>query len=90
MFACVCPTLLLQCCVFRNLNFERQMMRKQKQQDFGGTDPFRSYSTFCNYLLRDKVPAGMCFQTVNLPFEGRNKVVFMPKDSYLCKEITYE
>jgi len=81
---------ILPCCVFRNLNFERQMMRKQKQQDFGGTDPFRSYSTFCNYLLRDKAPAGMRFQTVNLPFEGRNKVVFMPKDAYLCKEITYE
>jgi hypothetical protein len=81
------PFAILPCCVFRNLNPERQEKRKQKQQDVGGTDPFRSYSTFCHYLLNDKVPAGIRFQTENLPFEGRNKVVYMLSYSFLCKEI---
>lgn len=81
------PFAILPCCVFRNLNIERQEIRKQKRQVTGGTDPFRSYSTFCHYLLRDKAPPGIRFQTQNLPFEGRNKVVYMLSDSFLCKEI---
>ena len=81
------PFAILPCCVFRNLNVERQEIRKQKQQGIGGTDPFRSYSTFCHYLLRDKSPAGICFQTENLPFEGRNKVVYMQRNAFQCQEI---
>ena len=81
------PFAILPCCVFRNLNLERQEFRKQKQLGRGGTDPFRSYSTFCNYLLRDKAPAGIRFQNENLPFEGRNKVVYMLSYSFQCKEI---
>ncbi len=81
------PFAILPCCVFRNLNVERQEVRKQKQQGMGGTDPFRSYSTFCHYLLRDKAPTGIGFQTENLPFEGRNKVVYMKRDAFQCQEI---
>jgi hypothetical protein len=82
------PFAILPCCVFRNLNPERKERRKQKQQDAGGFDPFRSYSTFCNYLLKDKAPAGIRFQTENLPFEGRNKVVYALRYSFECKVIT--
>jgi len=81
------PFAIFPCCVFRNLNLERQEKRKHKQQDVGGRDPFRSYNTFCHYLLNDKAPAGICFKTENLPFEGRNKVVFLLSHSFLCKEI---
>ena len=81
------PFALLPCCVFRNLNRERQERRKQRQQAEGGTDPFRSYSTFCHYLLNEKAPAGIRIQTENLPFEGRNKVVYMTSYSFECQEI---
>ncbi len=81
------PFAMLPCCIFRNLNVERQEIRKQREQGSGGTDPFRSYSTFCHFLLNDKSPAGIRFQTENLPFEGRNKVVYMRRDYFQCKEI---
>ena len=81
------PFAILPCCVFRNLNAERKEKRKQKQQAVGGTDPFRSYSTFCRYLLKDKAPAGIFFKTENLPFEGRNKVVYLLDQSFVCQEI---
>eukprot|EP00536_Pseudo-nitzschia_multiseries_P011481 jgi/Psemu1/289706/fgenesh1_pg.394_\ len=85
------PFAILPCCVFRNLNAERIEIRKQKQQQqqqgTRGTDPFRSYSTFCHYLLRDKAPPGIRFETENLPFEGRNKVVFLKSYFVQCQEI---
>lgn len=81
------PFAILPCCIFRNLNLERQEIRKEKQRGAGGTDPFRSYSTFCHYLLKDKAPAGIRFKTENLPFEGRNKVVYLLSHYFLCKEI---
>jgi hypothetical protein len=84
------PFAILPCCVFRNLNPERQEKRKQIQQGVGGTDPFRSYSTFCHYLLNYKAPAGIRFQTENLPIEGRNKVIYMLSYSFLCKEISVD
>eukprot|EP00535_Pseudo-nitzschia_heimii_P006406 CAMPEP_0197189358 /NCGR_PEP_ID=MMETSP1423-20130617/19620_1 /TAXON_ID=476441 /ORGANISM="Pseudo-nitzschia heimii, Strain UNC1101" /LENGTH=526 /DNA_ID=CAMNT_0042641445 /DNA_START=255 /DNA_END=1832 /DNA_ORIENTATION=+ len=56
------PFAILPCCVFRNLNPERKEKRKQKREAAGGTDPFRSYSTFCRYLLKDKAPAGIFFK----------------------------
>mmetsp|Transcript_15547 Transcript_15547/g.43082 ORF Transcript_15547/g.43082 Transcript_15547/m.43082 type:complete len:586 (+) Transcript_15547:143-1900(+) len=82
------PFAILPCCVFRNLNAERITIRKQKQQQGNsGKDPFRSYSTFCHYLLRDKAPPGFRFETENLPFEGRNKVVFLKSWIFQCQEI---
>lgn len=82
------PFAILPCCVFRNLNEDRQKRRKQKQEENGGMDPSRSYSTFCHYLLIDKAPAGISFKAVNLLFEGRNKVIYMLSFSFQCKEIT--
>jgi len=83
------PFAILPCCVFRNLNSERIAMRKQKQQQHGtgATDPFRSYSTFCHFLLHDKAPLGIRFETENLSFEGRNKVVFVKSYFFQCQEI---
>jgi hypothetical protein len=81
------PFAILPCCVFRNLNAERLEIRKQKLGGGSGGDPFRSYSTFCQYLLDNKAPAGIRFDTENLPFEGRNKVIYLQNYSYTCQVI---
>jgi hypothetical protein len=81
------PFAILPCCVFRNLNAERLEIRKQKLGGGSGGDPFRSYNTFCQYLLDNKAPAGIRFETENLPFEGRNKVIYLQSYSYTCQVI---
>ncbi|MGK3742862.1 MAG: hypothetical protein ACI90V_009718 [Bacillariaceae sp.] len=81
------PFAILPCCVFRNLNAERLEIRKQKLGGGSGGDPFRSYNTFCQYLLDNKAPVGIRFETENLPFEGRNKVIYLQSYSYTCQVI---
>ena len=81
------PFAILPCCVFRNLNSERSEIRKQKLGGGSGGDPFRSYNTFCQYLLDNKTPAGIRFETENLPFEGRNKVIYLQSYGYTCQVI---
>jgi hypothetical protein len=81
------PFAILPCCVFKNLNAERLEIRKQKLGGGSGGDPFRSYNTFCQYLLDSKAPAGIRFETENLPFEGRNKVIYLLSYSYTCQVI---
>jgi len=80
------PFAILPCCVFRNLNSERLEIIRRKKRD-GGVDPFRSYNTFCQYLLDDKPPTGIQFETENLPFEGRNKVIYLQCFRYICQVI---
>mmetsp|Transcript_13255 Transcript_13255/g.15064 ORF Transcript_13255/g.15064 Transcript_13255/m.15064 type:complete len:563 (+) Transcript_13255:62-1750(+) len=80
------PFAILPCCVFRNLNSERLEIIRRKKRD-GGGDPFRSYNTFCQYLLDDKPPTGIQFETENLPFEGRNKVIYLQCFRYICQVI---
>lgn len=79
------PFAMLPCCVFKNLNPKRISLREEIRNG-GGKDPFRSYNTFCHYLLKEKAPVGIRFETENLPFEGRNKVVFLKKTWFLCQE----
>jgi len=77
---------VMPCCVFRNLNPERLDIRKQERYR-GVRDPFRSYNTFCRYLLHDKAPMGMRFSSENLPIEGRNKVIYLQSFNYECQLI---
>ena len=67
------PFAILPCCVMPKL-FPNRVQKRHG-------DPVRSYNTFCQYLL-DKSPAGVPFLVEYLPFQGRNKVIYIPELKY--------
>ena len=72
------PFAILPCCVMPKL-FPNRVQKRHG-------DPVRSYSTFCQYLL-DKSPVGMQFLVEHLPFQGRNKVIYIREPKY-CQMIS--
>ena len=64
------PFAVIPCCVLPNL-FPNRTVRAGK----GLRQNVRSYRAFCQYLL-EKAPSSEPFQTANLSFAGKNKVIF--------------
>lgn len=48
-------------------------------------NPYQSYSVFCQHLM-NMAPVGMRFEVENLPFQGRNKMIYV--SNYSCKIIS--
>ena len=80
---------IVPCCfsrkMFPNEPSQQGMQQSQTKKTKGIHDPHRSYSIFCQYLL-EKAPVGITFQVENLPFQGRNKVIYF--SNYSCQIIS--
>jgi hypothetical protein len=84
------PFAILPCCYSRKLfpikPLEQQKPRdNQRQNGTKSVDPHQSYSIFCQHLV-EKAPIGMTFQVENLPFQGRNKVIYF--SNFSCQVIS--
>lgn len=78
------PFAILPCCFSQKLFSNRS----SRQDEAGGTkradDPYSSYSIFCQHLLK-MAPIGLRFEVTNLPFQGRNKLIYF--SNYTCQVI---
>ncbi|KAL3922941.1 MAG: hypothetical protein SGILL_001938 [Bacillariaceae sp.] len=87
------PFAILPCCYSRKIfdkpPFDPNSTTAIQNEAAGSTrkivDQHQSYSIFCQSLL-EKAPVGICFQVENLPFQGRNKLIYF--DSYFCQLVS--
>jgi hypothetical protein len=82
------PFAILPCCFSRKLFPKRVKKNKSDPQPRHNekiVDPYQSYSIFCQHLL-EMAPVGLQFEVENLPFQGRNKVIYF--SNYACQVVT--
>jgi hypothetical protein len=82
------PFAILPCCFSQKLfpkrieMDERDIQARQMKEMKDLVNPYQSYSIFCQHLL-GMAPAGIQFEVENLPFQGRNKVIYF--SNYICQ-----
>ncbi|KAG7336980.1 hypothetical protein IV203_016374 [Nitzschia inconspicua] len=74
------PFAILPCCFSQKLFPERK--KNEMNKEYRDVNHYKSYSIFCQHLL-NMAPVGMRFEVENLPFQGRNKVIYF--STYACQ-----
>ncbi|KAG7368329.1 hypothetical protein IV203_031072 [Nitzschia inconspicua] len=74
------PFAILPCCFSQKLFPERK--ENEMNKDYRDVNHYKSYTIFCQHLL-NMAPVGMRFEVENLPFQGRNKVIYF--STYACQ-----
>lgn len=78
------PFAILPCCFSQKLFPKRTQHDGKKLKDTSAVNPYQSYSIFCQHLLK-MAPIGLRFEVENLPFQGRNKLIYF--SNYACQAV---